>query len=150
MANEISFRLLTADDGDLAEVAESLNRDDWEAGEQPFTAESLKKFLQADPGNIYMIGYLNGALAAAFHSYRMQHPDGRVFMYIDEVDTAKPFRRHGVATAMMKEMLRIAKERGYNEVWLGTEHDNEPAKALYKSLNPTEIENGPIYSWKIS
>jgi hypothetical protein len=33
--------------------------------------------------------------------------------------------------------------------WLGTEHDNEAAKALYNKLKPSEIENGPIFIYKL-
>ena len=35
---------------------------------------------------------------------------------------------------MLAEIIQFGKERGCREVWVGTETDNEPAKALYNSL----------------
>lgn len=147
MPSEIRIRQLKASDTDLATLTEDLNSDDWTDFEYPFTTESLRNFLE-DDSHIYLIALVDNELAGALHAYAMYHPSGRVHFYIDEVDTKKQFRRKGVASAMMQEALKIAGARGYDEAWLGTEHDNEPAKALYTSLNPSEVEEGPIYSWK--
>lgn len=147
MAGEMRIRQLKADDSDLAVLVEDLKGEGWSDFDYPFTVETLKKFLSRDD-HIYLIAEMAGDLAGALHAYALYHPSGRTHFYIDEVDTKKQFRRQGVASAMMHEALKIARERQYDEAWLGTEDDNEPAKALYTSLHPSEVENGPIYSWK--
>ena len=43
-------------------------------------------------------------------------------------------RRQGIATALMREVIRLARERGVGEFHINTEPDNEAAKALYASL----------------
>jgi ribosomal protein S18 acetylase RimI-like enzyme len=96
-----------------------------------------------------LLGYENGEIAGAIHGYVYPHPTGVKYMWIDEVDTMVGHRRHGVAKTMLQEVFVIAKEHGCDEAWLGTEHDNDAANALYLSLGPTETENGPTYSWKI-
>jgi ribosomal protein S18 acetylase RimI-like enzyme len=88
-------------------------------------------------------------IAGAIHGYDHLHPTGVKYLYVDEVDTIEGHRRQGVATVMMNEVFAIAHENGDSEIWLGTEDDNEKAKAFYLSLKPDEIENGPIYTWKV-
>jgi ribosomal protein S18 acetylase RimI-like enzyme len=145
----VAVRRLTASDTDLADVARQLNNKDWYEGAQDFTAESLRRFL-AEEGNLYIVASFDGKVAGGLHAYSLQHPDGRIIVYIDEVDTIKGERRQGVATAMMEEAFRWSKECGASEAWLGTEHDNEPAKALYRKLGPSEVDEGPIYTYKVA
>lgn len=144
----MQLRRLKSDDTDLAQIAAELNAGDNEISVKTFTEASLREFL-SDANRFYLIATIDGEIAGALHGYNNVHPAGVNYLYVDEVDTIKKFRRRGVATAMMKEALMIARDYGADELWLGTEHDNEPAKALYLGLNPTEIENGPIYSYKI-
>jgi aminoglycoside 6'-N-acetyltransferase I len=145
----IQLRRLTATDTDLAEVATRLNEADSEVSLKTFTAKSLKDFLR-DPERFYLIGYVGSQIAGVIHGYALHHPAGVKYLYIDEVDTMERFRRQGVATAMMKEVFEIGREYGCDEAWLGTEADNDAAKALYLGLKPSEVENGPIYSWKLT
>ncbi|HSX41486.1 MAG TPA: GNAT family N-acetyltransferase [Candidatus Saccharimonadales bacterium] len=145
----LSIRRLAKSDAGLARVAEELNSKDWYEGVQDFTADSLKKFL-SDPDNFYIAAEVEGKVVGGLHGYVLLHPDGRKLVYIDEVDTIKGHRRQGVATAMMQEAFELSKERGASEAWLGTEHDNEPAKALYQKLGPSEIDEGPIYTYKVN
>ena len=144
----IELRRLNSNDTDLAAIAAELNTADSEVTFKTFSADSLAQFLRLSP-NFYAIARVDGKLAGAIHGYLLQHPTGVKYLYIDEVDTIKEFRRRGVARAMMLEAFKIGRELGAAEAWLGTEHDNEPAKALYISLHPSETENGPIYTFKL-
>ena len=144
----LQLRRLHTTDSDLATIAEELNTADSEVSLKSFSAETLKNFL-THQDNFYLISRVDGKLAGAAHGYKLLHPAGAVYLYIDEVDTVKEFRRQGVARATMEECFRIAKELGCTEVWLGTENDNGPAKALYEGLKPDEVDNGPIYTWKV-
>lgn len=148
IAEGLVLRRLTASDPDLLDLAAQLNAADSEVSIKDFSEASLKQFI-VDPSRFYLIASMDGELAGAVHGYALLHPTGVTYLYVDEVDTIKQYRRQGVAKAMMEEVFRMAKEMDASEVWLGTEHDNEPAKALYLNLGPTEIENGPIYSWKV-
>ena len=133
---------------DLAAVVAQLNSADWDDFDNPFNERSLRQFVQGDQ-RFYLVAEIDGKIAGALHAYLLLHPAGHSVVYIDEVDTAKPFRRQGVATAMMREMLRLAGQAGAKEAWLGTEDDNQPAQALYRKLEPHEVEHGPIFSYKV-
>lgn len=149
MANAVTVRRLTAGDADLAEVASHLNGKDWYEGSKPFTAATLLTFLQS-PTNLYVVACIGGKVVGGLHGYCLLHPDGRKIVYIDEVDTIAGQRRKGVATAMMHEAFAWSKEQDAAEAWLGTEHDNEPAKELYEGLHPSEVDEGPIYTFKVN
>lgn len=145
----ITLRRLKATDTDLAAIAAELNAADSEVSIKDFSESSLKAFL-ADSQRFYLLAYRGGEIAGAVHGYLLLHPTGVKYLYVDEVDTVAKHRRHGVATAMMDETFQIARELGASELWLGTEHDNEPAKALYNGLHPSEIDNGPIFTYKVT
>ena len=147
-ATPIILRYLKSTDTDLDTISAELNAADWEASVKDFSKDDFEKFLDS-PDRFYLIASIDGKIAGAIHGYKLLHPTGVTYMYIDEVDTMANQRRQGVAKTMMEAVLKLAKEWGCDQAWLGTEHDNEPAKALYLGLNPFEIENGPIYSYKI-
>jgi ribosomal protein S18 acetylase RimI-like enzyme len=142
-AGDISLRRLKAGDQDLAEIASLLNAADWEASVKNFSEADFNKFLALDH-TFYLLAYAGQEIAGAIHGYDHLHPTGVKYLYVDEVDTIEGHRRQGVATVMMNEVFAIAHENGDSEIWLGTEDDNEKAKAFYLSLKPDEIENGPI------
>jgi ribosomal protein S18 acetylase RimI-like enzyme len=69
-------------------------------------------------------------------------PAGRAF-YVDSLATAEPFRRRGVATALLEEAERVARERGLAAVTLDTWAENEPGRALYAARGFREIGRTP-------
>lgn len=99
----------------------------------------LKAYL-AEPGHLMVFAFdgetVVGQCAGVIH----RHPDKPTELYVDEVGTASTHLRQGVATAMIAEMFRWARELGCTEAWLGTELDNEPANALYRKFEPSEDE----------
>lgn len=145
---DINLRYLKPNDTDLAKIAADLNAADWEASVKDFSGTDFENFLSSGD-RYYLIASVGDEIVGAIHGYKLLHPTGVTYMYIDEVDTMANHRRKGIAHTMMQSVLGLAKEWGCEQAWLGTEHDNEPAKALYLSLKPFEIENGPIYSYKI-
>ncbi len=148
-SSDITLRRLKPTDPDLAAVATELNEADSEVSLKSFTGASLRDFL-SDPERFYLLAYIDGHIAGAVHGYALHHPAGVRYLYIDEVDTMEAYRRRGVARLMMAEAFAIGRELGCSDAWLGTEHDNKAAKALYEGLKPDEIENGPIYTWSLT
>ena len=43
--------------------------------------------------------------------------------------------------------LDEAERQDFDYIWLGTESDNEPARALYRKLGARETEGLVIYDW---
>ena len=59
-----------------------------------------------------------------------------------EVDVDEAHQRKGIGKAMLEFMKALINERGYAEMWVLTEGDNKPARALYESAGGIE-ENSP-------
>ncbi len=144
----IQLRRLSPDDADLDSVAAQLNDPIWEDFDNQFTGDSLRRFVR-DEDRVYLVAYIGDELAGAAHAYVMQHPAGIRHLYIDDVDTAKPHRRRGVATALIGELFRLARESDVNEAWLGVDEGNDAAYALYRKLAPSEEEPGAIFTYRI-
>lgn len=62
------------------------------------------------------------------------HPDKGPNGWINEVGSGDDWRRLGIGRRIMEALLRLAEDLGCEETWLGTEPDNAPALALYRSL----------------
>jgi len=143
----VEVRRLGSDDADLVEVVDQINAATMEIGE-PFSVGSLRGFV-ADVRNIYLVAHVGGQLAGTLHAIRYQHPSGSTYVYIDEVDTDEAFRRRGVATRLMAAVMEITRDSGASEAWLGADDGNDAAHALYRKLQPSEVEPGVIYSYKV-
>ncbi|MDG4885137.1 GNAT family N-acetyltransferase [Mesorhizobium sp. WSM4884] len=87
---------------------------------------------RSDPTAVAVVdGMVVGQCAAVIH----RHPDKVSELYIDEVGVAPPFQRQGIASKMLDAVFEIGREHGCEEAWVGTEPDNEPARALYEARN---------------
>ena len=110
-----------------------------EVFDEPVDAGRLHDYLRT-PGHLMVLAFdgelVVGQCAGVLH----RHPDKPTELYIDEVGTASTHRRMGIARLMMDELFAWGRELGCEEAWLGTETDNEPAKALYRRYRPKEDE----------
>lgn len=62
------------------------------------------------------------------------HPDKPLEFFVNEVGVAQSHQRRGIAKQLVQTVLGAAKTRGADYAWVGTERDNDAAKALYRSL----------------
>lgn len=103
------------------------------AGEKMTLNEDLRKeFLQLISKNnlILMlelkkniIGFISGNFNSANKS-----------SYISDIFIEKEFRKKGYATKLLKEFIRIAKEKGIKKVRLGVRKNNIKAIKIYKKI----------------
>ncbi|NDV01809.1 GNAT family N-acetyltransferase [Pseudoroseicyclus tamaricis] len=113
--------------------------------DNPVIPEEAEAFL-ADPANVIVLA-MEGGRAVAFASGTfLRHPDKPVSLFINEVGTLEGHRRRGHASAVTRRLFEIARERGAEGVWLGTEMENAPARALYRSLGGVE-QISALYGW---
>lgn len=59
-----------------------------------------------------------------------------------EVDVLEAHQRKGVGRAMLEYLKTYCTERGYGEMWVLTDPDNDAGNALYKSAGGN-LENSP-------
>lgn len=72
------------------------------------------------------------------------HPDKPTELFLDEIGTGDDWRRNGIARFMIQAVFERADAEGIEQIWLGTEPDNEAANGLYQGFKH-ERENAVIY-----
>jgi ribosomal protein S18 acetylase RimI-like enzyme len=116
--------------------------------DEPVDPTRLAAYMR-EPGHLMVVALdgdlVVGQCAGVIH----RHPDKANELYVDEVGTASTHRRQGIARAMLDELFEWGRELGCEEAWLGTETDNEPAKALYRRYAPTEDETIQYFLFKL-
>lgn len=101
----------------------------------------------ADP-NHELVYAMAGARVIGFASGAIHfHPDKPPAFFLSEVDVTPDWQRQGVAKALCGQLMDIARARGCEGIWLATETDNIPARALYRSLDARETEGIVVYDW---
>jgi ribosomal protein S18 acetylase RimI-like enzyme len=138
---EVEIRLLTSADASIFDrVAE-------EVFDEPVDVKRLTAYL-AEPGHLMLVTLAGGEVVAQVAAVIHRHPDKVTELYIDEVGVAPGYQRQGIARRMLDEMFAIGKARGCEEAWVGTEHDNVPARRLYES-GGSEAEPFVMYVYKL-
>lgn len=96
----------------------------------------------AQTGNIGIIAEDGAATVGAIAGYELaKFEQARSEIYIYDLAVLHSHRRQGIATAMIDEVRRIARERGAWTVFVqaDTIPEDEPARALYRKLASEEI-----------
>ena len=123
---EIEIREVKAGDDTLFDrVAEDVF-------DEPVHRRSLAAYLAA-PNHHMLVAIHDGEVVAQVAAVIHRHPDKPTELYIDEVGVTPALQRQGIARRMVEEMLALGKALGCEEAWVGTEHDNGPARGLYES-----------------
>jgi len=130
----------------VAEMATSK----WTDLEHSWTLDATKAFL-ADPDNIWLLAMVDGQVAGMLTGYQLLKYDARQkesLLY--EIETKPEFRRQGIGQQLIKAFLEICQQAGSPEAWVLTDADNAPARALYRSLKPSDEEGDIVmYSYDL-
>lgn len=109
--------------------------------------EPLATFLGA-PNHMMVVAIAGNLVVGQIRAVVHAQPDKGLELYIDNLGVAPEFRRQGIARRLVGEIIRLGKARGCAEIWVATEPDNDPAKALYRSLGlrmqPTVMFEGKL------
>ncbi|MER9396158.1 MULTISPECIES: GNAT family N-acetyltransferase [unclassified Mesorhizobium] len=111
--------------------------------DEPVRADRLAAYL-ASPGHLMIVALADGVVVGQCAAIIHRHPDKVTELYIDEVGVSPAFQRHGIARKMLDAMFALGRGQGCGEVWVGTEPDNVPARALYETRREV---HGPAESF---
>src|SRR5215218_3161632 len=137
----LTLRLLTAADADvLARVAADVF-------DEPIDARWTRRFLD-DPHHHMVVALDDGVVVGMASAVDYVHPDKAPQLWINEVGVASSHRRRGIGRLLMQALLAHGRRLGCTEAWLGTEHDNVPARALYEALG-SAAEPFVLYSFPL-
>ena len=85
----------------------------------------------AQPGHLMTLAVADGEVVGQARGMIHRHPDLPTELYIDNLGVTPDRRRERLATKMLDELVAWGIELGCEEAWVGTEPDNEAARALY-------------------
>jgi ribosomal protein S18 acetylase RimI-like enzyme len=132
MDQEITIKHLGPDDLELLlAVPEGLFDD-------PVDAVQAADFL-ADPMHEIMLAYDGDLAVGMVTGTVVLHPDRPPSMFVNELGTREGWIRRGIARDLTERFFDLARARGCEGIWLGTEPDNLPALGLCRRLGGQEI-----------
>jgi len=140
---------------DVAQLVDDINRAAWDDTNEmsAYDVPSLLAYLERQD-TLFVTCYqiqpavriLIGVASSRFES---KPYGGERWLYVDEVDVCSDHRRKGAGTAIMNKLFELAREADCEDIWLGTEVENNAANALYESLDPDDVANVIGYTYEL-
>jgi ribosomal protein S18 acetylase RimI-like enzyme len=112
----------------------------------PIDPDRLAAYL-AEPGHLMVLALSGAEVIGQARGMVHRHPDQPTELYIDNLGVAEARRREGIATLLLDELVAWGRELGCTEAWVGTEPDNEAARALYQARG-SEAETFVMYFYE--
>lgn len=114
--------------------------------DSPPSTEATARFLSSDVHHLFMafededpVGFVTGV--------ETTHPDKGTEMFLYELSVDPAHRKRGIATALVDELGRFARERGCYGMWVATEPDNAAAIATYGSAGASAPSPTVVLDW---
>lgn len=124
-------------DGLLSMFAAAFEDPESYNGKRP-SAAYLRKLLGGDTF-VALAAVCEGEVVGGLAAYELQKfEQERSEFYIYDLAVAATYRRLGVATALIRALQDIARERGAYVVFVQADHGDDPAIALYTKLGVRE------------
>ena len=149
----ISVTIITIRD-DLQRLVDEINQASWDDANEMsrYDVEALSAYLERQDTLFiacHGIGESDRVLMGIASSrFEFKPYDKERWIYVDEVDVCADQRQKGAGKAMMRKLIEIANDSGCEEVWLGTEVDNQAANALYQSVEPDDVAQVIGYTYE--
>jgi len=100
--------------------------------DNPIDEAFADEFLN-DPRHHVVVATAKDKIVGFVSAVHYIHPDKPPELWINEIAVAPPYQRHGLGTAILKEMLQLGKGIGCKNAWVLTDRNNESANLLYQS-----------------
>lgn len=115
--------------------------------DHPPLPAATARFL-ASPDHHLLLAYdVDGTAVGMVSGVETTHPDKGTEMFLYELGVAPTARRRGVATALLRALTDLARDRGCHGMWVAVDVDNEPALATYAAAGATDEGGATILGW---
>ena len=139
---QIDFHILTQDTALLLMTARGRE----EVFDNEVDADQLAGFVQ-DAGHEMVFAVADGRLLGMASGTVLRHPDKQPALFVNEVGVAIDMRNQGLGAELTQRLIDLARARDCKGIWLATEEDNAPARALYRKLGARETGGIVVYDW---
>ena len=103
----------------------------------------------ADPSHLMVLAVSNGEVIGQARGVVHRHPDEPTELYIDNLGVTPVRKREGVATRLLDDLVAWGRSLGCEQAWVGTEVDNEAARALYQGRG-SDAETFVMYFYEFA
>ena len=110
-------------------------------------ARRLAAYL-SEPGHLMVLAISDGEVVGQARGIVHRHPDQPTELYIDNLGVTPDRRRERLAMRLLDELVAWGVELGCEEAWVGTEVNNEPARALYAKRG-AEAEGFVMFAYEL-
>jgi ribosomal protein S18 acetylase RimI-like enzyme len=114
--------------------------------DEPPQQAATARFL-ASPDHHLLFAYDGERPVGMVSGVETTHPDKGTEMFLYELGVAEDARRQGVATALVKALATLARDRGCYGMWVGVDTDNPAALATYRRAGAHEEAPAVVFSW---
>lgn len=88
---------------------------------------------------VILVAEAEGAVIGGLVAYRLdKFEQARSELYIYDLAVAEPYRRRGIATALIERLRQIGAEIGAWVIYVQADRGDDPAIALYESVGTRE------------
>ena len=112
----------------------------------PARPDAVARFL-AENGHHLLIASEDGQAVGFVSGVEVTHPDKGTEMFLYELAVDEPFRRRGIARAVVERLADLAREAGCYGMWVVTDHDNEAARATYEGTGAAPEPEQVVEVW---
>jgi aminoglycoside 3-N-acetyltransferase I len=114
----------------------------------PPARAATEKFL-GDAGHHLLIAYVADAPVGMVSGVETTHPDKGTEMFLYELGVEEPYRRRGIATALVEALRDLARQRGCHGLWVAVDADNAAALATYRRAGGGEPAPCVTFGWNL-
>ena len=103
--------------------------------------------LLADERTLFVVAFDGDTPVGFAFGYLLPRCHGDAEMlFVYEVDVDAGYRRQGTPTRLLRELERLARDRGVREAFVLADADNDPAARLYASIGGEPID---VVQWEL-
>jgi ribosomal protein S18 acetylase RimI-like enzyme len=115
--------------------------------DDPPQQDAARRFVD-EPGHHLLIAYVDDEPVGLVSGVETTHPDKGTEMFLYELGVEEPYRRRGIATALVDALKRLAQDRGCYGMWVGVDRGNEAALATYRGAGGGDPEPCVTFTWE--
>ncbi len=101
----------------------------------------------ADPRHHIVVALDGETVVGVATGVHYVHPDKAPELFVNEVGVASTHRQRGIGKELMRMLLAHGRALGCTGAWVGTEHDNAPARRLYESVGAAKDAEPFVLYW---
>jgi ribosomal protein S18 acetylase RimI-like enzyme len=139
-ASGLTIRRLVEGDDDAVRAASALF-------DGPAREDATARFL-ADPNHHLLIAYLDDRPVGFVSGVEVTHPDKGTEMFLYELAVDGPYRRRGIARALVTALGELAQELGCYGMFVLTAHDNDAGLATYSTPGVRREDGWVMFTWE--